>query len=252
MRPVTRVVPCLDIKEGRVVKGVRFRDLTDAGDPATRAALYQDQGADEIVLLDISATPEGRSHGIETVERVRSRLSIPLTVGGGVRTSDDAGRLLEAGADKVGVNTAAVARPELIEEIAGTFGSQCTVVAIDAARNTDGWSVIVESGAVATTLPAAEWAATASGLGAGEILLTSWDRDGTGHGYDLELLAEVSGAVSVPVVASGGASGPGDMVRAVEAGASAVLVASLLHFDATTVGAIKAEMTARGVEVRPC
>ncbi|MEX1037570.1 MAG: HisA/HisF-related TIM barrel protein [Acidimicrobiia bacterium] len=252
MRPVTRVVPCLDIRDGRIVKGVKFQNLADMGDPATRAELYQDQGADEIVLLDVSATPEGRAHSLDTVRRVRDRLSIPLTVGGGVRTGDDAARLLDAGADKVGINTAAVARPGLIAEMADRFGSQCTVLAIDAARNDAGWSVVVRSGTESTPLGAPAWAATATDSGAGEILLTSWDRDGTNQGYDLELVSAVSSRVSVPVIASGGASDAADLIDGVNAGASAVLIASMLHTNRTTVERIKAEMLAGGIEVRPC
>lgn len=252
MRPVTRVVPCLDIRDGRVVKGVRFQNLMDMGDPATRAALYQEQGADEVVLLDVSATPDGKAHALASVAAVRARLSIPLTVGGGVRSADDAARLLEAGADKVGVNTAAVDRPELVEEMAVRFGSQCTVVAIDAARHDRSWKVVVRSGTNTTDLDVVAWATDVTRLGAGEILLTSWDRDGTRLGYDLDLVRAVSGAVSIPVVASGGASGARDLIDGVAAGASAVLIASLLHSDKTTVAEIKSAMIESGIEVRPC
>lgn len=247
----TRVIPCLDIRDGRVVKGVRFSNLRDAGDPATNALVYEDQGGDEIVLLDVSATPEGRGHAVETVRAVRKDLSIPLTVGGGVATVDDAHRLLEAGADKVGVNTAAVRRPGLISEIAETFGSQCTIVAVDAARLIgDGWEVVVSSGKERTGLDVIEWCRKATARGAGEILLTSWDRDGTRDGYDLELVGAVSSAVDVPVIASGGADNASHLIEAVESGASAVLVASILHDRETTVAELKREMTGAGIEVR--
>jgi imidazoleglycerol phosphate synthase cyclase subunit len=194
----------------------------------------------------------GSGRDVLKIPRTRDRLSIPLTVGGGVRTGDDAARLLEAGADKVGINTAAVARPALISEMADRFGSQCTVLAIDAARNDAGWSVVVRSGTESTPLGAAAWAATAAESGAGEILLTSWDRDGTNLGYDLELVSAVASRVSVPVVASGGAADAADLIDGVNAGASAVLVASMLHTNRTTVDRIKSEMLTGGIEVRPC
>ncbi|MGA7096119.1 MAG: imidazole glycerol phosphate synthase subunit HisF [Acidimicrobiia bacterium] len=251
MTLATRVIPCLDIKDGRVVKGVRFQDLRDAGDPVEAAALYQGQGGDEIVLLDVSATPEGRSHAIETVERVRAELSIPLTVGGGVRSTDDAGRLLEAGADKVGVNTAAVRDPNLIEQIATRFGAQCTVLAVDAASNETSWEVVIESGATRTGIDVVEWCRTAADFGAGEILLTSWDRDGTRTGYDTDLLTRVSDSVPVAVIASGGADNAEHLIEAVRAGASAVLVASILHDGDTTVADLKAALADAGFEVRP-
>jgi imidazoleglycerol phosphate synthase cyclase subunit len=246
-----RVIPCLDIKDGRVVKGIRFQDLRDAGDPVQAAALYQAQGGDEIVLLDVSATPEGRGHALATVSRVRDVLSTPMTVGGGVRHADDAGRLLEAGADKVGVNTAAVTRPELVEEIANRFGAQCTVLAVDAAATGDGgWEVVVESGNNRTGLDVVEWCRKAAALGAGEVLLTSWDRDGTRDGYDLELVSAVAGAVNVPVIASGGANNAGHLAAALRAGASAVLVASILHDGDTTVGELKASLAEEDITVR--
>jgi imidazole glycerol-phosphate synthase subunit HisF len=251
MTLASRVIPCLDIKDGRVVKGVKFQGLRDAGDPVECARLYETQGADEIVLLDVSATPEGRGHALETVRAVRSALSIPLSVGGGVRSADDAGRLLEAGADKVGINTAAVARPALIGEIAERFGTQCTVLAVDAAANGDGWEVVVESGRRRTGLDAVEWCRKAVATGAGEILLTSWDRDGTRSGYDLDLIAAVSSAVTVPVIASGGADRPEHLVQAIVAGASAALIASILHDGDTTVEALKQEMIRAGIVVRP-
>ena len=250
MSLAARVIPCLDIKDGRVVKGVRFQDLRDAGDPVEAAALYESQGGDEIVLLDVSATPEGRGHAVETVRRVREVLSTPMTVGGGVRTPEDARNLLEAGADKVGVNTAAVRRPELIEDIAGRFGAQCTVLAVDAASNANGWEVVVESGKQRTGLDVIDWCRKAAALGAGEILLTSWDRDGTRDGYDLDLVGAVSEAVNIPVIASGGADNASHLIAALESGASAVLVASILHDGDTTVAELKTSLAASGVTVR--
>jgi imidazoleglycerol phosphate synthase cyclase subunit len=245
-----RIIPCLDVHAGRVVKGIQFQALRDAGDPVELSVLYADQGADELVLLDVSATPEGREHAVPTVRAVRERLTIPLTVGGGVRELADAGALLEAGADKVAVNTAAVSRPELLGEMAREFGRQCTVLALDAAREVDGWQVVVRSGRDRLALDVVEWARTAVEAGAGEILLTSWDRDGTGAGYDLELLQAVCGAVSVPVIASGGAESAEHMAQALLAGADAVLAASILHDGQTTVSAIKRRLAALGTEVR--
>ena len=251
MTLAARVVPCLDIKDGRVVKGVRFQGLRDAGDPVECAALYEAQGADEIVLLDVSATPEGRGHALDTVRRVRAVLSIPLTVGGGVRGADDAGTLLEAGADKVGVNTAAVTRPALVTEIAERFGAQCTVLAVDAAAAGLGWEVVVESGRRRTGIDVVDWCEKATAMGAGEILLTSWDRDGTGEGYDLDLVGAVSSAVTVPVIASGGADTARHLIEALQAGASAALVASILHDGETTVAELKRELASAGILVRP-
>jgi imidazoleglycerol phosphate synthase cyclase subunit len=245
-----RVIPCLDVDGGRVVKGVRFQSLRDAGDPVELAAMYADQGADELVLLDVSATPEGRGHALDTVRAVRRRLPIPLTVGGGVRRLEDAQALLEAGADKVAVNTAAVERPLLLAEMAESFGRQCTVLALDAARDQDGWRVVVRSGADRLHMDAVEWARAACDRGAGEILLTSWDRDGTGAGYDLELVSAVTRAVGVPVIASGGADNAEHMAQALLAGADAVLAASILHDGYTTVPALKRRLAALGVEVR--
>ena len=245
-----RVIPCLDVNAGRVVKGIQFQALRDAGEPVELAKLYADQGADEIVLLDVSATPEGRGHAVATVQAVRRELPIPLTVGGGVRQLADAQALLEAGADKVAVNTAAVRRPKLLGELAEAFGSQCTVLALDAARAGDGWKTVIRSGRDRLELDAVEWARMAVEAGAGEILLTSWDRDGTGAGYDLELLSEVCDAVGVPVIASGGADNAEHMAQALLAGADAVLAASILHDGHTTVSAIKRRLAALGVEVR--
>lgn len=247
----TRVIPCLDIRDGRVVKGVRFSNLRDVGDPVASALAYEEQGGDEIVLLDVSATPEGRGHAVDAVRAVREGLSIPLTVGGGVATGDDARRLLEAGADKVGVNTAAVRRPGLISEMALTFGAQCTIVAVDAARVDKGtWEVVVSSGRERTGLDVVDWCRQVTERGAGEILLTSWDRDGTRDGYDLELIDAVSAGVDVPVIASGGADNASHLIDAVEHGASAALVASILHNGETTVGDLKREMATAGIEVR--
>jgi imidazoleglycerol phosphate synthase cyclase subunit len=251
----TRVIPCLDVDAGRVVKGVRFSGLRDAGDPAERAEAYEAQGADEIVLLDVSATPEGRSHGTATVAKVRARLGIPLTVGGGVRREADAEELLTAGADKVAVNTAAALDPALLTRLAARFGSQCTVLALDAARRPSeaggGFELVIRSGRERTGRDAAAWAAEAAARGAGEIVLTSWDRDGTRAGYDLELIAAVRRAVRVPIVASGGASSAEHMVDAARAGADAVLCASILHDGDTTVAELKAALGAAGLTVRP-
>ncbi len=249
---VPRIIPCLDVMDGRVVKGIRFQDLRDAGDPVIQASAYQDQGADEIVILDVSATPRGRGHAVDTTSMVRQVLSIPLTVGGGVRRVDDARALLEAGADKVSVNTAAVKRPALLGELAGRFGSQCTVLAVDAAESSPGrWEVVVNGGRTRTGIDVGAWVAEAALLGAGEILLTSWDRDGTRSGYDLELIAAVASAVTVPVIASGGADNAGHLREALTAGATAVLAASILHDGDTTVGSLKDELVANGTEVRP-
>jgi cyclase len=247
-----RLIPCLDVRDGRVVKGVRFQDLRDAGDPVAQASLYQDQGADEIVILDVSATPEGRGHAVETTSSVRQVLSIPLTVGGGVRSVEDAFALLEAGADKVAVNTAAVQRPELIDELANRFGSQCTVLAVDAAaRGPNRWEVVVNGGRTRTGRDVTRWIRSAAARGAGEILLTSWDRDGTRSGYDLDLIEAVTAAVGIPVIASGGADNAGHLEEALSSGATAVLIASILHDGVTTVGSLKKELLANGTEVRP-
>ncbi|MDH3539374.1 MAG: imidazole glycerol phosphate synthase cyclase subunit, partial [Acidimicrobiia bacterium] len=215
-----------------------------------RAALYEAQGADEIVILDIAASPEEARTRVDTVRAVRERIHIPLTVGGGVRAVEDAERLLQAGADRVSVNTAAVYRPELIDELADRFGVQCIVLAIDARRRDDDWEVLVVGGSEPTGMSAAAWAAEGASRGAGEILLTCWDRDGTGEGYDLDLLAAVASAVSVPVIASGGVGGVGDMADAIEAGADAVLAATLFHDDHHTVDDAKAELAGLGVAVR--
>ena len=246
-----RIIPCLDASHGRVVKGIRFQGLRDAGDPAERAVLYEAQGADEIVILDVSATPEGRGNQVDTVRRVRARLGIPLTVGGGVRTAEDARALLEAGADKVSVNTAAVQRPELLGEIAERFGRQCTVLAIDAARRGGRFEVLVKGGREGTGIDAVAWAEDGAARGAGEVLLTSWDRDGTRAGYDLDLTRAIAGAVRVPVIASGGAAGPEHLKEAFEAGADAVLAASIFHDGELTVAEVKRALMDLGVPLRP-
>jgi len=245
-----RVVPCLDVDGGRVVKGVKFSSLRDAGDPAERARAYEAQGADELVVLDVSATPEGRSNATDTVRRVREVLGIPLTVGGGVRRVEDARRLLDAGADKVATNTAAFEDPSLIDRLATTFGSQCAVLALDAARGAVGFEVVIRSGKERTGRDAVAWAREAASRGAGEIVLTSWDRDGTRSGYETELLAAIAAEVSIPIVASGGAAHAGHMVDALRAGASAVLAASILHDGETTVGDLKRALAEAGIHVR--
>lgn len=249
---IPRIIPCLDVRDGRVVKGVRFQNLTDSGCPVELARRYEAQGADELCLLDVAATPAGRGHGLETVRRVRAELSIPLTVGGGVRSVADARALLAAGADKVAVNSAAVARPALLGELASEFGSQCTVLALDAARRPGGGpEVVVRSGASRTGLDAVAWAREGVRRGAGELLLTSLDRDGTRFGYDISLLRIVTRAVRVPVIASGGANRAGHLAAALRAGASAVLAASIFHQNDRTVGDVKRELARLGVEVRP-
>ncbi len=249
-RLLPRIIPCLDVSAGRVVKGIRFAGLRDAGDPAELAAAYAEQGADELVILDVSATPQGRGHALETVRRVRSVVGIPVTAGGGVRTAEDAAALLGAGADKVAVNTAVVRRPALLGEMAERFGRQCTVLALDARRAGSRWEVVVRSGTEDTGLDAVDWARSASRAGAGEILLTSWDRDGTREGYDLELLAAVCRAVEIPVIASGGAHTPVHMAEALGTGAAAVLAASIFHDGDATVAGLKADLRRYGVEVR--
>jgi cyclase len=245
-----RIIPCLDVNAGRVVKGIRFQGLTDAGAPDELAEAYERQGADEIVMLDVSATPEGRSTAVETVRKIRARLSIPLSVGGGVRRVADAEALLGAGADKVGVNTAAVRTPALVGELAARFGSQCTVIAVDARGTGDGWDVVVRSGKESTGLDAIAWMRQVEDRGAGEILLTSWDRDGTKVGYDLDLLRAASAAVRVPIIASGGAAGPEHLVEGLRAGADAVLAASIFHYGEYTVAELKDALAAAGLPVR--
>src|SRR5881398_223514 len=245
-----RIVPCLDVKDGRVVKGVRFQDLRDAGDPATQGAAYEAQGADEIVVLDVAASAEARAAQVDTVARVRAAIRIPLTVGGGVRSVDDARRLLAVGADKVSVNTAAIARPALLSELAAEFGSQCVVLAIDARRSGEGWEALTLGGRAPGKPDAVNWAREGARLGAGEILLTSWDRDGTRTGPDLELLRAVVRAVQVPVIASGGIGERAHVAQALGAGADAVLAASVFHDGDDTVAGIKDELSLRGLRVR--
>ena len=249
-----RIIPCLDVRDGRVVKGVRFQNLRDAGDPVECAREYEMQGADELVILDVSATAEGRRAALDTVRAVRETISIPLTVGGGVRGRDDACALLDAGADKVSVNTAAVADPGLLGTLCEDFGRQCTILAIDAARSdraAGGFEVVTHAGTKKTGIDAVEWAREAVRRGAGEILLTSFDRDGTRSGYDLDLLRAITSAVTVPVIASGGAAHAQHLAKAIESGADAVLAASIFHDRQTTVEAIKAELKGLGCATRP-
>lgn len=254
-----RVIPCLDVDAGRVVKGVNFVGLRDAGDPVELAARYDAEGADELVFLDITASSDGRETVVDMVRRTAEQVFIPFTIGGGIRTVDDARRMLRAGADKVSVNTAAVDRPELISEIAAEFGNQCVVVAIDARARRDadgevtgGWEVFIHGGRTPTGHDVIDWARRAVSLGAGEILLTSMDRDGTRDGFDTELTAAVSDAVTVPVIASGGVGSLQHLVEGITIGhADAVLAASIFHFGEHTVHEAKAHMTAAGVTVRP-
>lgn len=252
--PVTnlkvRVVPCLDVRDGRVVKGTKFVDLCDAGDPVEASGRYASDGADEIVYLDISATPEGRGAVREVVERTARSLFIPLTVGGGVRSAAEAERLLRAGADRVGINSAAVERPELISELSRAFGSQCVVLAVDAGRTPQGWRVRTEAGRRPWPIDAVDWSREGAELGAGEILLTSIDRDGTGGGYDLDLLRAVVDSVAVPVIASGGVGAYEHLVEGARAGAAALLVAGTFHRGEMTVSDAKRALAAAGVPVR--
>jgi imidazole glycerol-phosphate synthase subunit HisF len=246
-----RVIPCLDVKDGRVVKGVQFVDLRDAGDPVEAALAYDAQGADELVFLDITASHEDRAIMLDVVRRTAEGIYMPLTVGGGIRSTDDVRGLLRAGADKVSLNTAALERPAVIREAAERFGSQCIVVAIDARRDADRWTVFTHGGRRPTGRDAVAWAQEAVGLGAGEILLTSMDRDGTKDGYDLELTRSVSQAVTVPVIASGGAGSLEHFHEALTEGcADAALAASLFHFGIHTIAETKAYLAERGVEVR--
>ncbi len=250
-----RVIPCLDVAAGRVVKGTRFVDLVDAGDPAELAERYANEGADEIVFLDISAAPEGRGTLLEVVERTARRVYVPLTVGGGVRSVDEMRAVLRAGADKVALNTAAVADPDLVGRCAAVFGRQAVVVSIDARRAAGGeagWEVVVAGGRRPTGRDAVAWARDAVERGAGELLVTSIDRDGTRSGYDLDLLRAIVAAVEVPVVASGGAGEPADLVAAIRDGrADAVLAASIFHRGLHSIASVKAAMAAAGLDVRP-
>ena len=251
---VARVIPCLDVTDGRVVKGVNFVGLRDAGDPVELAARYDTEGADELVFLDITASSDNRRTTIDMVERVAAEVFIPFTVGGGIRTLEDARSMLRAGADKVSVNTSAVQRPDLIGEIADVFGAQCCVCAVDAKRRGDGrgWEVFLHGGRTPTGIDAVEWVVDAVRRGAGEILLTSMDRDGTREGFDIELTRAVCDAVNVPVIASGGVGTLQHLVEGVtRGGASGVLAASIFHFGEHTVAQAKAAMSAAGVRVRP-
>jgi cyclase len=246
-----RIIPCLDVKDGRVVKGVGFVDLVDAGDPIESARRYDAEGADEITFLDITASHENRRTLFDIVERTADVVFAPLTVGGGVSSADDVRDLLHAGADKVSVNTAAVNRPELVEEVAGAWGSQALVVAIDAKRQGDGWQVFTHGGRRATGMDAIEWAARVAELGAGEILLTSMDRDGTREGYDLELLSRVVDRVGIPVIASGGVGKLEHLYAGLfEAGADAALAASIFHHGIHSIAEVKRFLSSRGVLVR--
>ena len=254
MAVATRVIPCLDVDNGRVVKGVNFVDLIDAGDPVEMARLYDAEGADELTFLDITATSANRASAYEMIRRTAEQVFIPLTVGGGVRQVSDIDALLRAGADKVSINSAAVARPEFLAEAAHRFGSQCVVIAIDARRSPldvpSGYEVTTHGGRQGTGIDAVEWARQAERAGAGEILLTSMDADGTKAGFDVEMLAAVRTAVSVPLIASGGAGQLHHFPEAVAAGADAVLAASVFHFGTFRISEVKADLAAAGVSVR--
>ena len=250
-----RIIPCLDVKDGRVVKGKSFVELRDAGDPVELASFYYKEGADELVFLDIMATPEGHDTMVDVVERISEKVFIPLTVGGGLRSIDDMRRILLAGADKVSINTAAVLNPSLITESAAKFGSQCIVVAIDARRvggsGRSKWEVYTHSGRKSTAIDALDWARQAVGVGAGELLLTSMDADGHRAGYDTELTRTISEAVSVPVIASGGAGTPEDLYQALSLGkADAVLAASIFHYGTYSIGEIKKYLAKQGIPIR--
>lgn len=256
MSVALRVIPCLDVDAGRVVKGVNFANLRDAGDPVELARRYDGEGADEVTFLDVSASSSDRETTYDVVRRTAEQVFVPLTVGGGVRSPEDVDRLLRAGADKVGVNTAAIARPELIAEIAGRFGSQVLVLSVDARRVTgdtrtdSGYEVTTHGGRRGTGIDAVAWAARAAGLGAGEILLNSMDADGTTDGFDLEMLRAVRREVRIPLIASGGAGTVEHFAQAADAGADAVLAASVFHFGTLTVGDVKAHLRATGHDVR--
>ncbi|OAV78687.1 imidazole glycerol phosphate synthase subunit HisF [Dietzia alimentaria] len=257
MTLATRVIPCLDVDAGRVVKGVNFLDLRDAGDPVELAAAYDEQGADELTFLDVTASSSGRGTMIDVVKRTAEQIFIPLTVGGGVRTEEDVNQLLRAGADKVSVNTAAIARPELLGELSRRFGSQCIVLSVDARtvpegseQTPSGWEVTTHGGRRGTGIDAVEWARRGQELGVGEILLNSMDADGTKAGFDLAMVKAVREAVSIPVIASGGAGAVEHFAPAVHAGADAVLAASVFHFGAMTIGDVKDALAAEGITVR--
>ncbi|AEF39898.1 imidazole glycerol phosphate synthase subunit HisF [Hoyosella subflava] len=257
MTLAVRVIPCLDVDAGRVVKGVNFENLRDAGDPVALAALYDEQGADELTFLDVTASTGDRATMIDVVRRTAEQVFIPLTVGGGVRSVDDVDRLLRAGADKVSVNTAAIARPDLLRELSTRFGSQCIVLSVDARTVPDGqpdtpsgWEVTTHGGKRGTGIDAVEWAIRGAELGVGEILLNSMDADGTKAGFDLPMIRAVRAAVGIPVIASGGAGKIDHFAPAIKAGADAVLAASVFHFKDLTIPQVKAAMGAEGIEVR--
>ncbi len=250
MTVARRIIPCLDVANGRVVKGINFVQLRDAGDPVEQAAAYDAQGADEVCFLDISASPEGRSTLVDVVARTADQVFAPLTVGGGVRSVEDAERLLDAGADKIAVNTAAIRTPALIAAIATRFGSQAIVVAVDAKRVGDHWEVFSHGGRTPEGLDVLDWCARVAELGAGELLLTSMDRDGTGQGYDLALLQAVNARVTVPVIASGGVGTLEHLAEGLRAGADAVLAATIFHFGQHTIGDAKTFLAAAGLPVR--
>jgi cyclase len=256
MTLAVRLIPCLDVDAGRVVKGVNFENLRDAGDPVELAKLYGEAGADELVFLDITASSGNRETTYEIVRRTADQVFIPLTVGGGVRTVEDVDKLLRNGADKVGINTAAIARPEFLKEAANRFGSQCIVLSVDSRRvkagtsTPSGFEVTTHGGREGTGIDAIEWAARGAELGVGEILLNSMDADGTKDGFDLELISLVRKAVSIPVIASGGAGKAADFAPAVQAGADAVLAASVFHFGTVTIAEVKQELAASGLTVR--
>ncbi len=246
-----RIIPCLDVSDGRVVKGVNFVDLRDAGDPVELGRRYYEEGADELVFLDISATVEARSTMLKWVSEVADTVFIPFTVGGGLSGIDQIRELLRAGADKITMNSAAVKDPALVEEAATRFGSQCVVIAVDAKRHHDGWHVYIAGGRQDTGLDALEWLKRVQSLGAGEILLTSMDRDGTQDGYDLDLLAAASGFLSIPVIASGGAGSPGHLLDAFrKGGADAVLAASIFHYSRLSIAEVKEFLAREGIAVR--
>jgi imidazole glycerol-phosphate synthase subunit HisF len=246
-----RIIPCLDVKDGRTVKGTNFVGLRDAGDPVELAARYSSEGADELVLLDISATNEGRKTFATLVAEVGRKINIPFTVGGGISSVSDIGRLLDAGADKVSINTAAVREPQLVEAAARNFGSQCVVLAVDAKRTSDGWRVFLNGGRVATDLDAAQWVRQGIGLGAGEILLTSMNADGTKAGFEVELTRQISDSISVPVISSGGAGSQDDFADVFVRGrADAALAASVFHYGEITIPDLKNFLQMRGVPVR--
>ncbi len=249
-----RIIPCLDVKDGRVVKGIQFKNIQDVGDPCERAYMYQSQGADELVLLDIWATLENRKNRAALIKSIRKELAIPLCVGGAVQSIEDIETLLKAGADKIAINSAAIMKPGLVDNAARIFGSQCIVVSIDAKRIFEAvnmaWRVVTRSGTTTTTIDALAWAQEVTRRGAGEILLTSLDKDGTRSGYDLELTSSVAHSVGIPVIASGGARSPNNLVEAFHAGADAVLAASLFHIDQISIVSVKKFLKQKNIEVR--